>query len=89
MKTFFQLLPFVMHALQLKPVRSLLVHCEIGMLSHCYSAMSPNLFQELPSSTNAVESYDRFGRPTHRQPLKLAMLTKRHGQSISKHLKKN
>ena len=45
------------------------------MLSPCYSTMSPTLFQELPSSTNAVESYNRFGRPTHRQPLKLAMLT--------------
>ena len=45
------------------------------MLSPCYSSMTAELFQQLPSSTNAVESYNRFGRPTHRQPLKLAMLT--------------
>lgn len=37
--------------------------------------MTSELFQQLPNSTNAVESYNRFGRPTHRQPLKLAMLT--------------
>lgn len=47
----------------------------IGMLSPCYSTMSSELFEELPSSTNAVESYNRFGRPAQRQPLKLAMMT--------------
>ena len=47
----------------------------IGMLSPCYSTMSSKLFEDLPSSTNAVESYNRFGRPAQCQPLKLAMLT--------------
>lgn len=44
------------------------------MLSPCFSTMDPALFKELPNSTNAVESHNRFGRSTHRQPLKAAMM---------------
>ena len=44
------------------------------MLSPCYSSMDPKLFRELPNSTNVVESYNRFGRPANRQPLKTAMM---------------
>lgn len=33
--------------------------------------MDPKLFQELPNSTNAVESHNCFGRPAHREPLKM------------------
>ena len=36
--------------------------------------MDRQQFEELPSSTNAVESHNRFGRSTHRQPLKSAMM---------------
>jgi hypothetical protein len=32
-------------------------------------------FQQLPNSTNAVESYNRFGKGIHRQPLKVAMMS--------------
>ena len=34
--------------------------------------MDRQQFEELPTSTNAVESYNRFGK--HRQPLKVAMM---------------
>lgn len=44
------------------------------MLSPCFSLMSSQQFNELPNSTNAVESYNRFGRSVHRQPLKVAMM---------------
>lgn len=44
------------------------------MLSPCFSSMNRDQFDKLPNSTNAVESYNRFGRPTHRQPLKIAMM---------------
>ena len=37
--------------------------------------MEPKLFEDLPDSTNAVESHNRFGKTTHRQPLKVAMMT--------------
>ena len=37
--------------------------------------MDPKLFQKLPNSTNAVESHNRFGRPAHREHLKMAMMT--------------
>lgn len=36
--------------------------------------MSSQQFNELPNSKNAVESYNRFGRSVHRQPLKVAMM---------------
>ena len=36
--------------------------------------MSRQLFDKLPSSTNAVESYNQIGKSTHRQPLKAAMM---------------
>ena len=45
-----------------------------GMSSSCYNAMDPKQFKELPSSTNAVESYNRLSKFTHRQPLKQAMM---------------
>lgn len=45
-----------------------------GMLSPCYNEMDPKLFKELPSSTNAVESYNRFSKSMYRQPLKQAMM---------------
>ena len=34
--------------------------------------MDPETFKELPSSTNAVESHNRFGRPTHPLPAMMA-----------------
>ena len=37
--------------------------------------MDPKQFKELPSSTNAVESHNRFGKSVHRQTLKQAMMT--------------
>ena len=43
------------------------------MLSPCYSDMEPDHFHSLPSSTNAVESYNRFSKGDHPEPLKLAM----------------
>ena len=46
----------------------------LGMLSPCFSLMSSQQFNELPNSKNAVESYNRFGRSVHRQPLKVAMM---------------
>ena len=46
----------------------------LGMVSPCFSQMSSQQFNELPNSTNAVESYNRFGRSVHRQPLKVAMM---------------
>ena len=36
--------------------------------------MDPQQFQALPNSTNAVESYNRFGKATHPEPLKIAMM---------------
>ena len=36
--------------------------------------MSRQVFEELPSSTNAVKLYNGFGRSTHRQPLKAATM---------------
>lgn len=36
--------------------------------------MDPQQFARLPSSTNAVESYNRFGKSTHPLPLKEAMM---------------
>jgi len=45
------------------------------MLSPCYNGMDPKQFNKLPSSTNAVESYNRFGKSSHRQALKQAMIT--------------
>ena len=36
--------------------------------------MDRQQFEELPGSTNAAESYNRFGRSTYRQPLKAAMM---------------
>ena len=45
-----------------------------GMLSSCYNAMDPKQIKELPSSTNAVELYNRFSKFTHRQLLKQAMM---------------
>ena len=36
--------------------------------------MEPKRFNELPNSTNAVESHNRFGKSTHRLPLKVAMM---------------
>ena len=44
------------------------------MLSPVYCSMDPEQFKGLPNSTNAVESYNRFGRAAHRQPLKVAMM---------------
>ena len=44
------------------------------MLCGCHSSMDRQQFEELPTSTNAVESYNRFGKHTHRQPLKVAMM---------------
>lgn len=44
------------------------------MLCACHSTMGRQQFQELPNSTNAVESHNRFGRTAHRQPLKSAMM---------------
>ena len=46
----------------------------VGMLSPCFSSMDCERFQELPNSTNSVESYNRFGKSTHPQPLKIAMM---------------
>ena len=40
----------------------------------CYCEMDPQQFKELPNSTNAVESHNRFGRPANPLPLKAAML---------------
>lgn len=49
-------------------------HYTVGMLCKCYSKMDPELFAKLPSSTNAVESYNRFGKSQHPLPLKAAMM---------------
>ena len=46
----------------------------LGMVSLCFSQMSSQQFNELPNSTKAVGSYNRFGRSVHRQPLKVAMM---------------
>lgn len=46
----------------------------LGMLSACYSSMDCEQFQKLPNSTNAVESHNRFGKSTHPQSLKVAMM---------------
>ena len=43
------------------------------MLSPCHSDMKPEEFIAFPSSTNAVESHNRFLKGTHPEPLKLAM----------------
>lgn len=51
----------------------LIFHC-IAMLCACHSIMGRQQFEELPNSTNAVESHNRFGHTTHRQSLKLAMM---------------
>lgn len=45
-----------------------------GMLSSCFCTMNSDLFENIPSTTNAVESYNRFGKSTQRQPLKIAMM---------------
>lgn len=45
-----------------------------GMLCACFSEMDAERFAKLPSSTNAVESYNRFGKSTHPLPLRAAML---------------
>ncbi len=45
------------------------------MLSACYCSMDPDTFKSLPSSTNAVESYNRFSKTKQPQILKVAMLT--------------
>ncbi len=36
--------------------------------------MDSELFAKLPTSTNAVESYNRFGKSIHPLPLKAAMM---------------
>lgn len=43
------------------------------MLSPCFSDMSAERFNTLPSSTNAVESHNRFSKAEHPESLKLAM----------------
>ena len=45
------------------------------MLSPCFSNMKPEKFKSLPSSTNAVESHNRFCKGDHPETLKLAMLS--------------
>ena len=45
-----------------------------GMLSPCYNTMDPKQFEEFPNSTNAVESYNRFSKSSHREALKQAMM---------------
>jgi hypothetical protein len=45
-----------------------------GMLTPSFAVMDSNQFNDLPNSTNAVESHNRFGKSTHRLPLKLAMM---------------
>lgn len=46
----------------------------VGMLCKCCSKMDPVQFASLPNSTNAVESYNMFGKAIHPLPLKEAML---------------
>ena len=44
------------------------------MLSQCHSEMTSTQFEKLPNSKNAVEFRNRFGKQTHREPLKQAMM---------------
>ena len=46
-----------------------------GMLSPCYCAMEPETFTSLPTSTNAVESHNRFSKSDHPEILKIALLS--------------
>ena len=44
------------------------------MLSACYCSMQPEVFNSLPNSTNAVESYNCFSKTKQPQILKVAMM---------------
>lgn len=45
------------------------------MLSHHFSNMSEEEFQQLPSTTNAVESHNRLSKTGKPEMLRVAMLT--------------
>ena len=45
------------------------------MLSATYADMSETTFQQIPNSTNAVESYNRLCKGNSPDPLEVAMMT--------------